>query len=415
MSRSGRAQVHITFDGMDFTGMHARFLAHREALLARMSRVVEHGRFILGPEVEELEQKLAAWCNEVAGPTQATQAITCASGTDALRLALLALDIGPGHAVVLPVFGFAAAAEAVVLAGATPLFADIDPKTCNLDAADVTRRLRAWKQAANGSFHHAKPRAIIAIDTYGLPADYPALSEVAREGDLLLIEDAAQSLGASLHGRMAGSLADMAVTSFYPTKTLGCMGDGGAVFTARSEWAERLRSLRDHGQTAKYWHAEVGLNSRLDSLQAAVLLEMLPHLAEEAQERSRIATQYLMAFFQMAGEPNPAIACLTHPAGFASSWSCFTVLAHDREGLREHMQARGIPTACHYPRLLPESPAFARFAATGSLQEQYPHAYRISRQCLSLPLHGGLTLPEQEAVIEAVAAWSSAHAQVVSP
>jgi UDP-2-acetamido-2-deoxy-ribo-hexuluronate aminotransferase len=392
---------------MDFTGMHARFMARRQTLLARIEKVIDQGRFVLGPEVAACEQALA---NFIApGAPSPLHTITCASGTDALRLSLMALDIGPGHAVVMPAFGFAAAAEAAVLAGATPIFADIDPITFNLDAADVTRRLREWASHPGGSAPRAKPRALIAIDTFGLPADYQALAQVAREFDLYLIEDAAQSMGASHRGRMAGSLADIAVTSFYPTKTLGCMGDGGAVFTSREDWAERLRSLRDHGQIGKYWHAEVGLNSRLDSLQAAVLLEMLPHLAEEVQERSGIVRQYRDGLRAAANH----LQCPIEPPGFVSAWSSFTVLCSDRESLREHLHACGIPTACHYPRLLPESPAFSAYAGFAAspahaglpVDEHYPQAYRISRQCLSLPMHAGLSLDEREQVIEALGAW----------
>lgn len=400
--------------------MHARFLARRQALLARIEKVIDHGRFVLGPEVAACEQALASFV--APGAASPMHTVTCASGTDALRLSLLALDIGPGHAVVIPAFGFAAAAEAVVLAGATPIFADIDPVTFNLDAADVMRRLREWTSSPAGSASRAMPRAIIAIDTFGLPADYQALAQVARAFNLFLIEDAAQSMGASHQGRMAGSLADIAVTSFYPTKTLGCMGDGGAVFTAHEDWAERLRSLRDHGQTGKYWHAEVGLNSRLDSLQAAVLLELLPHLAEEVQERSRIAARYRDAMQALAlSEPalTSRLQSPTEPQGFVSAWSSFTVLCSDRESLREHLQACGIPTACHYPRLLPESPAFSAYAGFAAspahaglpVADLYPQAYRISRQCLSLPMHAGLSLAEREHVIDAVGAWCSQGAK----
>lgn len=392
--------------------MHARFLARRQALLARIEKVIDHGRFVLGPEVAACEQALARFV--APGAASPMHTITCASGTDALRLSLMALDIGPGHAVVMPAFGFAAAAEAVVLAGSTPIFADIDPVTFNLDAADVMRRLREWISRPAGSAPPAVPRAIIGIDTFGLPADYQALAQVARAFNLFLIEDAAQGMGASHQGRMAGCLADLAVTSFYPTKTLGCMGDGGAVFTSREDWAERLRSLRDHGQTGKYWHAEVGLNSRLDSLQAAVLLEMLPHLAEEVQERAHIAAQYRDAF-QAFDASSSGLQCPTEPQGFVSAWSSFTVLCADRESLREHLHACGIPTACHYPRLLPESPAFSAYAGYAAspahaglpVAEHYPQAYRISRQCLSLPMHAGLSLAEREQVIEAVGAWCS--------
>lgn len=396
--------------------MHARVLAHREGILARMARIVDHGKFILGPEVEELETALSRWVGTSLespasstlapappSPTEWIHTVTCASGTDALRLALMALDIGPGHAVVIPAFGFAAAAEAVLLAGATPLFADIDPSTFNLDPADVSRRLLDFRQTQSGSGGKISPRAIIAIDTFGLPADYRALRKVADFHGLFLIEDAAQSMGSAYFGKRAGSLADIATTSFYPTKTLGCLGDGGAVFTADANLAARLRRLRDHGQAGKYWHVEVGMNSRLDSLQAAVLLEMLPGLEEELKSRRSIVEGYARSLRGV----EDVLQLPREPRGYSSAWSFFTILTEYRDELKNGMQEKGLPYFCHYPRLLPESPAFELFWPQNrrglfypglAVERNYPIAYKTSRQCLSLPLHGGMTESDLDTV-----------------
>ncbi len=406
--------------------MHARLQAHREAILARMARVVDHGKFILGPEVKELEAALSQWVGTplewlspgalapaVPSLTMSVHTITCASGTDALRLALMALDIGSGHAVVIPAFGFAAAAEAVMLVGATPIFADIDAVTFNLDPEDVSRRLHAFMKTPAGSDRKILPRAIIAIDTFGLPADYQALRKVAVADGLYLIEDAAQSMGASYFGKRAGSLADIATTSFYPTKTLGCFGDGGAVFTADSNLAARLRQLRDHGQAEKYWHVEVGMNSRLDSIQAAVLLEMLPSLDEELKSRRAVAEEYRQALIYLDED----LKIPEEPFGHFSAWSFFTVLSVYRDELIKFLSGKGLPVICHYPRLLPESPAFSGFADSSqveafglesAIEMAYPVAFRVSRQCLSLPLHGKLKANERETVVAALSEFCTA-------
>jgi UDP-2-acetamido-2-deoxy-ribo-hexuluronate aminotransferase len=397
---------------MDMTGMQARFQAHREAILRRFAAVVDHGRFISGPEVTELETALATWLSRPpASPknrgsilsdsssAKPIHVVTCASGTDALRLSLMALDVGPGDAVVLPAFGFAAAAEAIVLAGAQPVFADIDPLTFNLDPGDVERRLRAFPKDG------CRPKTIIAIDTFGLPADYRALRQVADAFNLHLIEDAAQSMGAEAHGHRAGTLADIAVTSFYPTKTLGCMGDGGAVFTANAEWAHRLRRLRDHGQSAKYWHTEIGWNSRLDSMQAAVLLEMLPHLDDEIQCRQEMARQYLTFMRQECED----LGMQVEPPSTSSSWSLFTLRCQERQALESHLDKSGIPHACHYPHILPELPAFAPHGLghPSDLAEAFPEAYSLCRECLTLPFHTGLTAVETTDVLACLQRFAS--------
>jgi UDP-2-acetamido-2-deoxy-ribo-hexuluronate aminotransferase len=365
---------------MEFSGVQASVSTRRDSILNAIAKVLDHGRFVLGPEVFELEEKLARYVGG-QGSSHPMHCITCASGTDALRLALMTLNIGPGDAVVVPAFGFAAAAEAVVLAGATPLFADIDPATFNLDANDVRRRM--------GNAQSGKVRALIAIDTFGLPSDYAALGQVCRDFGMALIEDAAQSLGGSYHGQRCGSLGDLAITSFYPTKPLGGLGDGGAVFTRNGDFAARLRRLRDHGQEGKYRHVEIGCNSRLDSLQAAVLLDAFAGFEEDVSQRRRWAKRYhasLPAFLKPPQEPD----------GYLSAWSVYTCLLLNRDALRTQLTERGIPTACHYPFILPELPAFAKY---GDKSELFPEALRVSRQCLSLPLHAALTEEDLAAVV----------------
>ncbi len=380
---------------MDFSGTKARVKRHREALLTRFAQVLDHGQFILGPEVGEFENALADFLNQ---SNTCPFVVSCASGTDALRLALMALDIGPGHAVFVPAFGFAAAAEAIVLSGAIPLFVDIDPITFNMDPNDLEKRLLGFRdaQARSKSDASLEVKTVIAIDTFGLPADYAALQLICSQQGLHLIEDAAQSLGAQCQGKPAGVLADMAVTSFYPSKPLGALGDGGAVITRKEDWAERLRRLRDHGQTGKYCHTEIGFNSRLDSLQAAALLEFLPSLKREIAIRADRAHTYQITLetqAKIAGIDPEKLILPKNPGLGASSWSQYTLRVKSRDQMAQSLRQAGIPTAIHYPVSLPEQPAFRRFVQKES---SYPVAYQASRDCLSLPLHSALS--EEEAI-----------------
>jgi dTDP-4-amino-4,6-dideoxygalactose transaminase len=358
--------------------------AQRRRLGGRIERalaaVIEHGQFILGPEVSELERRLAGCCG-------VPQVVTCSSGTDALLMSLLAWGVGRGDAVYVPSLTFAATAEAVALVGATPVFVDVDPGTYTLDPDSLLAAARATAGL--------RPAAVIPVDLYGQPADYPAVEKVAREFGLRVAADAAQSFGATLDGRRVGALADVTATSFFPAKPLGCYGDGGAVFTNDDELAGSLRSLRVHGQGVdKYDNVAVGLNARLDTLQAAVLLEKLAIFDDELEARRRVAERYRAGLTGIVDVP-----CLRE--GATSAWAHYTVLVGDRSRVAARLHAAGIPTAVYYPRPLHAQAAYATCPRPpGGL----PVAERLAGQVLSLPMHPYLDVATQDRIIAAVRA-----------
>ncbi len=330
-------------------------------------RVVDHGQFIQGPEVRELEAQLA----EFAG---VRHCITCANGTDALVLALRALGLGPGQGVVVPSFTFAATAEAVVLAGGVPVFADIDATTFNLGAASAADA-RTVAEACGIEVVGAIP-----VDLFGQPADYASLA--AELPGVWLVADAAQSLGASVGPKRVGSLASVTTTSFFPAKPLGCYGDGGALFTDDDEVADLLRSLRVHGQGAdKYDNVRIGTNSRLDTIQAAILLVKLAAFPDELVERQRVADGY-RAKFAGSAVTSPAL-----PEGFRSSWAQYTVRVPDRDRLAASLAEHGIPSGIYYRQPLHRSTAFAAHSPLAALSE----TDRAAREVISLPMHPDLS------------------------
>jgi dTDP-4-amino-4,6-dideoxygalactose transaminase len=351
------------------------------ALDDAIRRVLEHGRFIMGPEVAELEERLAAYCG-------ARHAIGCASGTDALLLALLAWDVGPGDAVFVPGFTFAATAEVVALLGATPVLVDVDPVSCNLDVARLREAVAAVPDASG-----LRAAGVIAVDLFGVPADYDSIEAVAADHGMWVLADAAQSFGASMHGRAPGTLGTVAATSFFPTKPLGCYGDGGAVFTADDDLAASIRSLRVHGQGSHaYDHVHIGITGRLDTLQAAVLLVKLPLLDEELAARRRLATRYSAELADVVGVPSVG-------QGATSAWAQYTVQTDRRDEVGARLREWGVPTAVHYPRALSQQPAYRRFpVAPGGV----PVAEALARRVLSLPLHPYLTEAAQQRVIDSV-------------
>lgn len=343
-----------------------------------IQRVVEHGRFIMGPEVAELEARLAEFCG-------APHAVSCSSGTDALLLALMAWGVGPGDAVFVPAFTFAASAEVIVLAGATPVFVDIDPATFNLDVGS----LRAAVAAERG----LRPAGVIAVDLFGQPADYDAIQALAAEHGMWVLSDAAQSFGSTFHGRGAGTYADAVATSFFPTKPLGCYGDGGAVFTADAEMAARLRSHRVHGQGEHaYDHPRIGITGRLDTLQAAVLLPKLDILGEEIAARQRLADRYSAELADVAVVP-------VIDSRATSAWAQYTVQIDCRDAVAARVAEWGVPTAVYYPKPVAHQPAYAGYpVAPGGI----PAAEAVSQRVLSLPVHPYLTEGAQGRVIDAV-------------
>ena len=342
--------------------------------------VMDHGRFILGPEVDRLEKDLC----EFSG---AKNAITCANGTDALVLAMMALEIGEGDAILLPSFTFSASAESVVLAGATPVFVDICPDTLNIDPAGL---LAGFEEARTAGL---RPRAVMTVDLFGQPADYSSIAGFCGEKGLLLIADAAQSFGASYQGARVGTLATITTTSFFPSKPFGCYGDGGAILTDDEGVADILRSLRVHGQGSdKYDNVRIGMNSRLDTLQAAILIEKLSILKDEIGARQDVAARYKHGLENRVISPNVT-------DGIVSAWALYTIRlpAARRDAVQDGLLELGVPTVVYYPRPLHSQPAYAEYPAI-----DLPESEAACSQVLSLPMHPYLEEAVQDLIIEGV-------------
>ena len=348
-----------------------------------VGRVLAHCQFIQGPEVRALEADLAAFCG-------AKHVIGCASGTDALLLVLLAWEIGPGDAVICPAFTFHATAEQVALLGATPVFADVEADTFNIDPASLERAVATAK--ARG----LKPRAVIPVDLFGLPADHDAIASIAERHGLLVLDDAAQSFGALYRGRKLGKLATATATSFFPAKPLGCYGDGGAVFTDDDELAARVKSLRVHGEspTDKYDAQRIGVTGRLDTIQAAVLIEKLKIFPEEIAARQAVAERYAQGLAGVAITPRTGNES-------TSVWAQYTIRleAGRRDAFGAALKAEGIPTAIYYAKPLHRQAAYRDFPVVdGGL----PVCDRLAEEVISLPMHAYLEEPVQDRVIAAV-------------
>lgn len=346
----------------------------------RLAKVLAHGKYIMGPEVAELETALGKMCD-------VPHVVSCSNGTDALTLGLMALGVGPGDAVLVPTFTFAATAEVVPLLGAVPIFLDILPGSFNIDPSLVEAGVEVARKAGH------RPVGIITVDLFGQPADYDALHQAAKDHDLWLMADAAQSLGASLHGKPVGSLARVTTTSFFPAKPLGCYGDGGAVMTEDADLAATMRSLRVHGQgTDKYDNVRIGLNARLDTLQAAVLLAKLEVFADEIKARQDAARRYDTLLGGMAVTP-PLIP------GATSAWAQYTIRSQDRDGLKQNLGAAGVPSVVYYTRPLHHQTAYRDFpVAKGGC----PVADQASAEVLSLPMHPYLDTATQERIAAAL-------------
>ncbi len=343
-----------------------------------ITRALDHGRMILGPEVAALEGELCQFSG-------AAHAVTCANGTDAITLALMAEGIGAGDVVFVPAFTFVATAEAPAQLGATPYFVDVDEQSFNIDPKSLETAIDDAKTRG------MSPRAIIAVDLFGQPADYPALGAIAERHGLVLIADAAQSFGGAIDGKRVGSFGDYTTTSFFPAKPLGGFGDGGAVFTEDAEKAELLRSLRAHGKGGdRYDNVRIGLNSRLDTLQAAILLEKLAIFGDELLARDRVAERYSQA---LEGD-------LTTPAldrGYRSSWAQYTLRHPERDRLITALKRDGIPSVIYYPRPLNHQAGYRQFPTVPS---GVPVSERLSDDVFSLPMHPYLEASEQDRIIE---------------
>ncbi len=349
-----------------------------------MRQVLAHGRYIMGPEVATLEGDLGAFCG-------ASHVVSCSNGTDALLMVMMAKGLGPGDAVICPAFTFTATPEVIALIGATPVFVDVRPDTFNLDVEKLPEALTTARA------HGLTPRAIIAVDLFGQPADYDAIEAFAVAHDMWVLADAAQSFGACYHGRNVGTFGLATTTSFFPAKPLGCYGDGGAIFTEDAALAEAMDSIRVHGKgTEKYDNVRIGLNARLDTLQAAILIEKLKIFPDEIIARDAVARRYHAGFEGVPGLVIPHI-----PDGLTSVWAQYTlqVPAARRSQMAQFLKDAGIPTAIYYPKPLHHQTAYRNFPvpATGlSVSEA------LSETVLSLPMHPYLTTDDQERVINAV-------------
>ncbi len=384
-------------DRLEFIDLRAQQREILPVLEQRVRAVFRHGQFILGPEIRELERKLA----EFAG---VRHALACSSGTDALLLALMALEIGPGDAVLTTPFTFIATAEVISLLGATPVFVDIDPATFNLDPQALDQALRALR-AGDPSIHplprrpsveSLKPKAVIPVDLFGLPADYDAIQEVADRHGLFVLEDAAQSFGAVYKGRKTGSLGQAAATSFFPAKPLGCYGDGGALFTNDEVLARKAASLRVHGQGSdKYDNVRIGLNARCDTLQAAILLAKIEAFPQEIDRRRQVAGRYSRALANCPHLQTPRV-----PAGLQSAWAQYSVLSDHRDRILDSLKAAGIPAAVYYPKPLHMQTAFL---ALGYLEGDFPASEEAARRVFSLPMHPYLTDEQIQRIASIVA------------
>jgi dTDP-4-amino-4,6-dideoxygalactose transaminase len=347
-----------------------------------ITRVLDHCQFINGPEINELERDLSAFCG-------AKHSIGVSSGTDALVLILMALGIAKGDAVFCPAFTFSATAESVALVGATPVFVDVLEETFNLDPASVARGIETAMRL------DLKPRAVMAVDLFGLPADYAAIGRIAQQHGLKVIDDAAQSFGATYHNRKIGMLGDVTATSFFPAKPLGCYGDGGAVFTDDDELAALVKSLRNHGAgTDRYDNVRIGMNGRLDSIQAAVLIEKLKIFPDEIVARDRAAKRYNELLGDIATVPQV-------PSGLGSVWAQYTIRlpAGQRDPFAAQLRAQGIPTQMYYPKPTHRQTAYRDYPlAEGGL----PVTDRLAEEVISLPMHAYLDEAALDRIVTAV-------------
>ncbi len=367
---------------VEFTGLAQQATRLRTKIDANIAKVLDHGQFIMGPEVKAFEKRLVEFCG-------AKHAISCANGTDALQIALMSKKIGVGDAVFVPSFTYTATAEVILILGAIPIFVEVNPDTFNIDPQSLKQSIDTAKAAG------LNPSAVISVDLFGLPAECGVIGQISDEQGLFYISDSAQSFGAHLaDGRHVGTLATVTTTSFFPAKPLGCYGDGGAIFTDDDELADTMRSIRVHGQgAAKYETVRLGMNSRLDTLQAAVLDAKLDVFAEETANRNALADQYSARLSNVVATP-------TKPEGVVSAWAQYTIKVPERDAFQAALKEAGIPTAVYYPKPMHLQPAYAHFGnGLGSM----PGSEALSNKVLSLPMNPYWTQHDVELVCDAVA------------
>ena len=383
---------------MQFIDLKAQQQRIRAGIDASINTVLEHGKYIMGPEITQLEEALASFVG-------VKHAIGCASGTDALLMALMAKNVEPGDAVFTSPFTFIATAEVIRLLGATPVFVDIDPQTFNMDPELLEKAIQAIKRTdakicplPHTPDQKLSPKGIIAVDLFGLPADYDAINAIAEQHGLFVIEDAAQSFGGEYKGKKACALAEIGCTSFFPAKPLGCYGDGGMCFTDDDELKDIMQSIRIHGTgTDKYDNVRVGINGRLDTLQAAILLNKFEIFPEEIELRQKVAERYNEQLSSNADLVIPSI-----PQGYLSAWAQYSILAKDqshRSALQNHLKENGIPTAVYYPKPLHVQTAFQ---SLGYEPNDFPFSQDFSTRIFSLPMHPYLDEADQDKISEMI-------------
>ncbi len=358
---------------MQFIDLQHQYDLHKADIDRRIHAVLDHGRFIMGPEIGELESALAAQAG-------VRHCLTVASGTDSLEIALRAVEIGPGDEVITVPFTWISTAEAIALVGAVPVFVDISPADFNIDVDRIEAAITP------------RTRAIMPVSLFGQMPDYDRINAIAMRHDLPVIEDAAQSFGATQHGRRSCGVTTIGSTSFFPAKPFGCYGDGGALFTDDDALAGAMRAIRTHGGIERHHHPLLGMNGRFDTIQAAVLLAKLPHFAGEVEARGRIGARYTERLRDACGVPEVA-------TGNTHVYAQYTIRVTDRDAVGRKLKEHDIPTAVYYPKCLHEQPVFA---GLGYRLGDFPEAERASREVISLPMHPWLTEDEQDAVITAV-------------
>jgi dTDP-4-amino-4,6-dideoxygalactose transaminase len=375
---AGEAEMVQSIPFIDLQAQRKRI---EEPINKAVLAAVASGQWILGPQVAAFEQELAAFAG-------VKHAVACANGTDALQLVLMAWGIGPGDAVFVPAFTFCASGEVVPLVGATPVFVDVKEDTYNIDPASLEAAIAMVKKEGK-----LKPKAVMPVDLFGQPADYRAVEPIVRREGLKMLCDTAQAFGAVYHGKVTGSIGDAAATSFFPAKPLGCYGDGGAVFTHDDEMMKLLKSLRMHGEgTDRYENVRIGMNSRLDTIQAVILSEKLKIFAEEIALREKVAQRYNAALSKSNRIRVPVVI-----SGAQSTWAQYVIQVPDRAKLQAELKEQGIPTAVYYPIPLSEQKGYAHFPSVPT-----PVSKRISKSVVALPMHPYLEPPVQDVIVAAV-------------
>jgi UDP-2-acetamido-2-deoxy-ribo-hexuluronate aminotransferase len=356
---------------MQFIDLKTQYQRYQSEIDARMKAVLDHGKFIMGPEIAEMEQALAQYVGVEHG-------ISVSSGTHSLEIALRALDIGPGDEVITVPFTWISSAEVIMLVGATPVFVDIEPDYFNLDVSKLEKAITP------------RTKAIIPVSLFGQMPDYNAINEIAARHHVTVIEDAAQSFGATQNGRKSCGVTTISSTSFFPAKPLGCFGDGGALFTSDAALADKMRAIRTHGGLQRHNHPYVGTNGRMDTLQAAVILAKLPHFDWEVQQRGAIGARYTDLLRGSCGAPE------TMP-GNTHVYAQYTLRCANRDEVGNTLQKAGIPTAVYYPKCMHEQPVFAHL---GYQWGEFPVSEKASREVISLPMHPFLSAADQDRVVE---------------